>query len=212
MLYPQQCCKPDNIQKQEEDDKPISENVLSDCSLIELRLRDLEETGIHFDYQVYADLKHAIELTRESLPEKLFISFKLDNPQPSAYSNSTVYHISSFISNNLNKSFANYINKKIEFNLKNANAEISDRDISLSIPITVISANASKPNIITSYETTLKASQLTSNVIKEHNTLTIITTYSATFDLFEDINRITSVDTKATIYPNATGLMELREK
>jgi hypothetical protein len=82
----------------------------------------------------------------------------------------------------------------------------------MDIPITVISVNASKPNIVTSYETTLKASQLTSNVVKEHNTLTNTTTYSAAFDFFEDIKDLTKVDAKATIYPNATGIMELIEK
>ena len=78
----------------------------------------------------------------------------------------------------MNKSVPAYINKNIQFNLKDANAEISDRDMTLSIPITVINVNASKPNIVTSYVTTLKASQLTSNVVKEHNTLTNTTTYS----------------------------------
>ena len=145
--------------------------------------------------------------------EKLVMTLKLSNPQPSAYNgNSTVYQISSVILNNLNKSVTAYLNKNIQFNLKRANTEISDTDISLAIPITVISVNASKPNIVTSYETTLKASQLTSNVVKEHNTLTNTTTYSAAFDFFEDIKDLTKVDAKATIYPNATGIMELREK
>ena len=82
----------------------------------------------------------------------------------------------------------------------------------MDIPITVISVNASKPNIVTSYENKLDSTQPISNVVKEHNTLTNTTTYSAAFDFFEDIKDLTKVDAKATIYPNATGIMELIEK
>jgi hypothetical protein len=150
--------------------------------------------------------------------EKLIISFKIANPQASAYnSDSMVYKISSIVINNLNKTIPAYMDKNIQFNLERANAEISDSNIDFALPITVMSVNASKPNIVTSYETALTSSQLVSNVIKERNTLTNTATYSATFGIYEqykDINGLTNslIYSKATIYPNATGIMELREK
>ncbi len=72
--------------------------------------------------------------------EKLIISFKIANPQPSAYnSDSMVYQISSIVTNNLNKTIPAYMDKNIEFNLKRANAEISDSVFDFALPITVMS-------------------------------------------------------------------------
>jgi hypothetical protein len=85
-------------------------------------------------------------------------------------------------------------------------------DIYLSIPFTVIDTT-SKPNIITSYKGTLGVGALTSNLVKEHNTLTNITTYTGGFGLLAGgYSSIADLDVKTTIYPNATGIMELREK
>jgi hypothetical protein len=120
-------------------------------------------------------------------------------------------NIPAVISDNLNRSsHATYTNKTIEYNLKDADARISDNDLHLTIPITVIDST-SKPNIITSYKTTLGANVF-SNLIKERNTLTNITTYSGDSDLSANYAKIADLDVKATIYPNATGIMELREK
>jgi hypothetical protein len=148
--------------------------------------------------------------------EKLFLSFKLVDPHPdSYYRNATNYDISKVISNNMNKSIPNYMNKKIEFNLKNnfninTNVRISDNNIDWTIPFTVI--DTSTPNVIRSQQGTLGASALTSNLTKEHNTITNITTYTGQSGLFVNYSNIADVDVKVTIYPNDTGIIETRQQ
>jgi len=153
--------------------------------------------------------------TQAQEKEKFFMSFKLANPQPSSYyKNATAYDISDIISNNMNKSFTTYMHKKIQFNLKdtsNTYARISDSDIDWRIPFTII--DTSTPNIIRSQESTLgKSLGSTSNLVKEYNILTNITTYTGESGLLVDYSHIADLDVKATIYPNATGVMELRQK
>jgi hypothetical protein len=84
------------------------------------------------------------------------------------------------------------LDKKIEFNLKDSGARISDSDIHLSIPFTVIDTT-SKPNIIISYKSTLGAS-VSTNLIKEHNTLTNTTTYSGDGMLSANYANIAALD------------------
>jgi hypothetical protein len=145
--------------------------------------------------------------------EKFFMSLKLVNSQPNSIlsNNGAAYNIPAIISDNLNKSgHGTYANKTIEYNLKEADAQISDSDLHLTIPITVIDST-SKPNIITSYKSKLGVDIL-SDLIKERNTLTNTTTYSGDGDLTANYANIGHLDVNATIYPNATGIMELREK
>ncbi len=147
--------------------------------------------------------------------EKFFMSLKLVNSQPGSIfnNNGAIYNIPAIISDNLNKSYPTFTNKTIEYDLKNADTRISDSDLHLTIPTTVIDSATSKPNIITSYKSTLRLDVL-SGLVKERNTLTNVTTYSNIGFLALPVNyaNIVNVDVKATIYPNATGIMELREK
>lgn len=146
--------------------------------------------------------------------EKFFMSLKLVNSQPGSIfnNNGAVYNIPTIISDNLNRSsHPTYTNKTIQYDLENADARISDSDLHLTIPITVIDNATSKPNIIKSYKTTLGLDVL-SGVVKERNTLTNVTTYSGDGYLTANYANIANVDVNATIYPNATGIMELREK
>src|SRR5215217_398917 len=80
--------------------------------------------------------------------EKFFMILKLSNPHADTYQYNTTNYDVSDISSNMNKSLGTYINKKIEFNLKNSKIGISNTLIDWLIPFTFIDTN--KPNIIKS--------------------------------------------------------------
>ena len=111
----------------------------------------------------------------------------------------------------INTSLNNIGGNKIEYDLHKGRLWIDDYAINMnSFPYNVIDTNT--PNVVKTRNGAMTLLQDEGTFERQMNTLTNITSYKATSTLaFEDQTSIDDVNITAVIYPNGTGVLELRQ-
>jgi hypothetical protein len=106
-------------------------------------------------------------------------------------------------------------NYKIEYDLKDSSAGVTDKSIDWLISYKMI--NASNPDVIKTKNGQILSSGF-ENYTKELNTKTNAATYTSQGSLSKgsfdpnEIMTMPTMNTKAIIYPNGTGIIESKER
>ena len=105
-----------------------------------------------------------------------------------------------------------YQGNKIQFDLGNTNFWISNHTMYLNQPFQVLDTNT--PNVVKTRNSEMEIDlvQIKENYVKELDTLRNITTYSSSSPLSIDGQTfIDDLNVSSVVYPNQTGILELRQ-